>query len=159
MTCDGERDCTYTINVSRLGNPAQNCGKDFAVEYQCAAGGPPMKATVPGEAGLGNSIELSCGSTIENNSTAKWIGIHVLSATYGGNCGARIGNATNAIDGACRAKTICDYTVDVEKLGDSAPGCGKSFFVKYQCGGEVAARTAALPGEAGLGGLIHLSCP
>jgi hypothetical protein len=161
MSCDGERTCTYRVDVNRLGNPSRSCAKAFAIEYECAPDGPPLKAEVSGEAGLGKTVELSCRSAGENEApvAANWTGIRVLSATYGGNCGARIGNATDAIGGACGAKASCDYKVDVNKLGDPAPGCGKSFFVKYQCGGESTARTAALPGEAGLGSLIHLSCP
>jgi peptidoglycan/LPS O-acetylase OafA/YrhL len=162
MSCDGDRKCTYTVDAVRLGDPAPGCGKAFTVEYECAPGGTPVKADVPGEAGLGGkSVELTCQSGTENESpaAANWTGIRVLSATYGGNCGARIGNATDAIGGACGSKATCDYTVDVNKLGDPAHGCAKSFFVKFQCGGESVARTAAIPGEAGLGKSIHLSCP
>ncbi len=121
-----------------------------------------MKAEVPGEAGFGKSVELVChpgGENAEVPSVATSQGIRVLSATYGGNCGAPIGNSTGQVETACGTKTSCDYEVDVNKLGDPVQGCGKSFFVKYQCGGESAARTAAVPGEAGLGSLIHLSCP
>jgi len=161
MNCDGDRKCTYTVDVQRLGDPAPGCRKVFTLDYQCAPGGPPVKVDVPGEAGLGTSVELSCQSDAEKEApvAANWTGIRVLSATYGGNCGARIGNATDAIGEACGTKTTCDYTVDVNKLGDPSRGCSKSFFVKYQCGGESAARTAAVRGEAGLGSSIHLSCP
>lgn len=161
MTCDGEHKCTYLVDVTRLGNPIQDCAKAFAVEYQCTAGGPSVKAEIPGEAGLDKPVELSCQSVAEMQvpPAATWSGIRILSSTYGANCGARIGNATDDIEKTCGTKISCNYTVDVRKLGDPAQGCAKSFFVKYQCGGESTARTFALPGEAGLGGLIHLSCP
>jgi peptidoglycan/LPS O-acetylase OafA/YrhL len=161
MTCDGERNCTYTIDVNRFGDPAPSCGKDFAVEYQCAPSGPLLHASVPGEAGFGRSTELTCGSIPARVplSAAKWTGIRVLSATYGGNCGAKIGNVTDNIGQDCDTKTSCAYTVQVQKLGDPAPKCAKSFFVKYQCGDESIARSAALPGEAGLGSVIRLTCP
>ena len=128
--------------------------------FDLFGGGPAVKVDVPGEAGLGKSVELSCQSAGENEipPAANWTGIRVISATYGGNCGAPIGNATDAIGPACGGKRACDYTVDVNKLGDPAPACSKSFFVKYQCGGEFAVRTAAVRGEAGLGSSIHLSC-
>jgi len=161
MTCDGERKCTYMVDVERLGNPVPDCAKAFVVEYQCTGGGPPVKAEIPGEAGFNKPVRLSCQSVAEGQvpAVATWNGIRVLSSTYGANCGARIGNATVDIEKVCDKKISCDYTVDVRKLGDPAQGCAKSFFVKYQCGGASAARTSALPGEAGLGGLIHLSCP
>jgi len=162
MTCDGERKCTYTVDAVRLGDPTPGCSKAFTIEYDCGAGAPSVKAEVPGEAGFGKSVELACqlgGENAEPPSAATWRGIRVLSATYGGNCGARIGNSTGQVETACGTKASCDFTVDVNKLGDPAHGCGKSFFVKYQCGGESAARTAAVHGEAGLGSLIHLSCP
>ena len=130
MSCDGDRKCTYTVDAVRLGDPAPGCGEAFTVEYACAPGGPPVKVDVPGEAGLGKSVELSCQSAAENEpaAVAEWTGIRILSATYGGNCGARIGNATDAIGKACGSKATCDYAVDANKLGDPAQGCGKSFF-------------------------------
>ena len=121
---------------------------------------PRREGRRSGRSRLGKSVELSCQSAGENEipRAANWTGIRVISATYGGNCGAPIGNATDAIGPACGGKRACDYTVDVNKLGDPAPRCSKSFFVKYQCGGESAVRTAAVRGEAGLGSSIHLSC-
>jgi len=160
MSCDGERNCTYKVDVERLGDPAPGCGKAFTLGYECAPGGPTLKKEVPAEAGVGKTIELSCQSSaeIEAPVAATWMGIRILSATYGGNCGARIGNATHDVETACATKESCDYTVDVKKLGDPAPRCAKSFFVKYQCGGETAARSAGAPPEAGLGRSLRLSC-
>lgn len=161
MSCDGDNECTYKVDATRLGDPAPGCGKTFKAEYECTPNGPPAKIEVPAEAASAKPIELSCQSTkpAEVPAAAAWTGIRVLSATYGRNCGAPLGNATAAIGAACRAKASCDYTVDVNKLHDPAQGCAKSFFVKYQCGGESTPRTAAIPGEAGLGKIIHLSCP
>jgi peptidoglycan/LPS O-acetylase OafA/YrhL len=174
LSCDGDRKCTYTVDVERLGDPAPNCAKAFALEYECAAGGDPLKVEVAGEAGLGKSVDLQCWSNADNAgpsppapiatrpasaaaSSARGIGI--LSATYGGNCGAPAGNATEAVASACGGTASCNYAVDVNKLGDPAPRCAKSFFVKFRCGGDSATRSTAVRGEAGLGSLIHLACP
>lgn len=160
MTCGGDRECTYMVDVERLGDPAPSCAKGFKVEYQCSPGGPSLKALVPGEAGVGKWVELSCRSATENEvpAPAKWDGVRVMSATYGGNCGAQIGNATADVASSCGTAASCNYKVDVNKLGDPAAGCNKGFFVKYQCGGQSASRTAAIHGEAGLGSVVHLSC-
>jgi hypothetical protein len=161
MACDGEQKCSYTVDVNRLGDPTHACGKAFALEYQCTSDGPVVKAAIPAEAGLGGkSIELSCQSDAPSERpVAEWTGIRILSATYGKNCGARIGNVTEAIEKACGAEKSCDYTVDVNKLGDPVQGCDKSFFVKYQCGGGTSTCLAGLPSQPGYGRVIHLACP
>jgi peptidoglycan/LPS O-acetylase OafA/YrhL len=33
--CDGRAQCNYVVDVSRIGDPANGCGKDFSVEYFC----------------------------------------------------------------------------------------------------------------------------
>jgi peptidoglycan/LPS O-acetylase OafA/YrhL len=174
LSCDGDRKCTYTVDVERLGDPAPSCAKAFALEYECAPGGPGLKADVAGEAGLGKSVDLQCPSGPANTGPSQQAptstrpasaaassapGIGVLSATYGGNCGAPVGNATAAVASACGGRATCNYAVDVNKLGDPAPRCAKSFFVKFQCGGDSTTRSTAVRGEAGLGSLIHLACP
>lgn len=161
MACDGEQKCTYTVDVNRLGDPAHACGKAFALEYRCTSDGPVVKAAIPAEAGLGGkSVELFCQSGAPSERpAAEWTGIRILSATYGKNCGARIGNVTEAVEKACGAEKSCDYTVDVNKLGDPVQGCDKSFFVKYQCGGGTSTRLAGLPSQPGYGRVIHLACP
>jgi hypothetical protein len=59
--------------------------------------------------------------------------IKVLSATYGENCGAPLGNATAIVRKACNGRAACDYPINHGVLGDAAPGCGKSFSVEYAC--------------------------
>jgi peptidoglycan/LPS O-acetylase OafA/YrhL len=174
LSCDGDRNCTYTVDVERLGDPAPSCAKAFALEYECAPGGAALKAEVAGEAGFGKSVDLQCPSGSADSGTPQQApastrpasaaassarGIGIVSATYGGNCGAPAGNATEAVVSACGGTASCNYAVDVTKLGDPAPRCAKSFFVKFRCGGDSTTRSAAALGEAGLGKLIHLSCP
>jgi peptidoglycan/LPS O-acetylase OafA/YrhL len=85
-------------------------------------------------------------------------GIHVTQATYGRNCGAPDGNATEAVASACNLKKQCSYVVDVSKLGDAAPNCGKDFSVNFTCGKEPTSHKLALPGEAGLRSIASLAC-
>jgi peptidoglycan/LPS O-acetylase OafA/YrhL len=44
--------------------------------------------------------------------------IHVLSATYGRNCGAPAGNATREIATNCEGNLFCVYQIDADVLGD-----------------------------------------
>jgi peptidoglycan/LPS O-acetylase OafA/YrhL len=85
-------------------------------------------------------------------------GIRLISATYGGNCGGKHGNATSALVSDCSGKDRCDYSVDVAKLGDPAGGCAKDFAVEYMCMPGNLPRQATLPGEAGLGSHVVLAC-
>jgi peptidoglycan/LPS O-acetylase OafA/YrhL len=101
-------------------------------------------------------IILAIPSVTGESLVAK--GVRVLSATYGENCNARSGNATKALSKACNGEVECDFIVDVNALGDSAPGCSKDFSVEYQCAPGEKRFTKHLPGEAGLGSHLDLSC-
>jgi peptidoglycan/LPS O-acetylase OafA/YrhL len=88
--------------------------------------------------------------------------MEILSATYGGNCGAPSGNVTAFVRKACNGQTACDYAVDHRILGDAAPGCGKSFVVEFVClpsserfRGEIVGSNAS---EAS-GSSVSLRCP
>ncbi len=74
--------------------------------------------------------------------------IRVDSATYGRNCGAWFGNATQDVAWNCDGRQTCDYFVSVSRLGDPAPGCTKSFEVEYSCGWGGARQLARLRPEA-----------
>ena len=85
-------------------------------------------------------------------------GLSVVSATYGGNCGAPFGNVTSPLRKSCDGKVYCDYAVKVELLGDPAPGCEKNFAIEYECAADNARFTKFIGGEAGLGSYINLTC-
>lgn len=85
-------------------------------------------------------------------------GISVAAATYGSNCGAPQGNATQDIASSCDGKMTCEYPVHVERLGDPAGGCAKDFTVSYFCPSEATMRHKKLAGEAGVGKMLTLSC-
>jgi cysteine-rich repeat protein len=85
--------------------------------------------------------------------------ITVTSATYGGNCGVPSGNVTSALRTACNGKTLCDYVVDHNVLGDPAPYCAKDYVARWTCNdGSGTVRTYRVEPEAGFGGVARLSC-
>jgi hypothetical protein len=86
-------------------------------------------------------------------------GIHVISATYGKNCGATSGNVTDDVATICQGQVECSYLVSVERVGDPAGNCAKDLVVEYEClpGGERA--TAESPAEAASAPPLALRCP
>jgi peptidoglycan/LPS O-acetylase OafA/YrhL len=167
--CNGKVGCNYIVDVTKLGDPASGCGKDFAAEYACLPSTAPRQVDLPDEAGLGSHLLLDCAATPSQQAAAAptasvppahpAAGIDILSATYGANCGARAGNATAPVRAACSGKLDCSYVVEVSRLGDPASGCRKDFTITYQCPGSAAARTGEAPAEAGFGAAVELSCP
>jgi hypothetical protein len=85
-------------------------------------------------------------------------GIHVVAATYGGNCAAPLGNASDDVAYVCNGTSECTFVVDVNKLGDPASGCAKDFVVGYQCFPSRQRFDGRIPPEAGLGKQLTLSC-
>jgi peptidoglycan/LPS O-acetylase OafA/YrhL len=165
--CNSHESCDYVVDVAKLGDPAGGCAKDFVLNYACMPGDQRRDAEIPAEAGLGSHVDLACTP----NDPASQIGsaaalapppaagLEILSATYGGNCGAPGGNATVDVRAACSGKARCNYVVDVDNLGDPVGGCGKDFVATYQCPGKSNALTREVPAEAGFRTAIEFSCP
>ena len=162
--CNGQNGCAYKVDVNVLGDPAQECSKDFSVTYSCMPDSKSSTIDLPGEAGLGSIAKLNCGSDRVVDSQKQpeealpQSGISISSATYGKNCGAPAGNSTKHLRTACDGKDTCPYNVDVSVLGDPAAGCSKDFSVAYICLPSKKSRELALPGEAGFGTIAALSC-
>jgi len=149
--CRGLAKCNFQISASRLGDPAQGCGKDFSVTYRCNLGETPVELAVPAEAD-GRSVTLDCPPKVG-------IGIFVVRASYGESCrhfrptppmvnSYREGNATYAAGEACDGKMDCRFTVSSSILGDPANGCGKDFSLEYRCRPGKSIKTLKLPAEA-----------
>jgi hypothetical protein len=165
-SCNGRADCSYVVDVERLRDPAPGCGKDFQVEYSCAPDTTLVRKQLPAEAGLKSQLQLRCtagseqasmsGATMSDPTVDS--GLNIRAATYGGNCGAPSGNATKDLANSCNGRADCNYIVDVERLRDPAPGCGKDFQVEYSCAPDSALLRKELPGEAGLKSQLRLSC-
>jgi hypothetical protein len=84
--------------------------------------------------------------------------IHIIAATYGGNCRAPRGNVTGHLASSCEGRTACSYRIDYRVIGDPARGCSKDYIVEWSCGG-VLQRNATAPAEAGGGKqVLNLSC-
>jgi hypothetical protein len=152
-TCNGRSDCNYVVDVDRLGDPAPRCGKDFAVQYSCAPDTALLRKDLPAEAGLKSQLELSCvpEPVVES-------GLNIRRATYGASCDVPPGNVTKDLANSCNGRADCDYVVDVERLGDPAPRCGKDFQVEYSCAPDATLLHKDLPAEAGLKSKLRLSC-
>ena len=90
-------------------------------------------------------------------SATQAAGVNVLTAWYGQSCGAAHANVTAHVKANCDGKQTCEYGVDVNALGDAAPGCLKNFIVLYACQGQPSVRLSQLPAEAS-GKTISLSC-
>ena len=83
-------------------------------------------------------------------------GIRIIAATYGGNCGAPLGNVTAHPAEACDGRATCEYVIDFRVLGDPAPGCLKDYRAEWECGRERDRRdTSVGPG----GTKVVLRCP
>ncbi len=61
-SCDGKTDCNYAVKVDVLGDPAPGCGKNFAIEYECAPHKTRFSKSIGAEAGFGKKVDLSCNS-------------------------------------------------------------------------------------------------
>lgn len=84
--------------------------------------------------------------------------IKVMEATYGANCvKTAAGNATTYAAKICDAASSCLLPIDVSKMGDPAPGCGKDFAIKYSCLRKTGSHSKALPGEAN-GKTLRIDC-
>jgi hypothetical protein len=61
--------------------------------------------------------------------------IRVLDANYGRNCRVQMGrtNVVSDIAQACQGRDYCQYYIDVNRLGDPAPGCAKEYQARFVC--------------------------
>jgi hypothetical protein len=57
--CDGRELCNYLVDVNVIGDPANGCGKEFAVDYICTGSSTRWTATILAEAN-GKWVTLTC---------------------------------------------------------------------------------------------------
>jgi hypothetical protein len=92
---------------------------------------------------------------------SKYASIKIVSATYGGNCGAKTGNATKHIALKCGGKEYCDYIINYRLLGDPVPGCVKDYVVNWTCGiykDIMTQKVETKKGDAGMKQKILITC-
>jgi hypothetical protein len=148
--CDYRSTCRYLVSTDVLGDPVPGVTKDFRVDYAC--GGGALRSEYIEPEANGWQVVLSCDDWQPDPRR-----IHVRRATYGGNAGAPLGNATRALGSACDRSTSCDYYISVHELGDPAPLRPKDFQVEWTCGNDGAVRRASVRPEAS-GQNVRLTC-
>ena len=130
--CNGSRACNYYVSVSKLGDPAYGCGKDFRIRYQCPNGNVKDNY-LPPEANT-KTAYLQCGGG-GGGGGGRGV-IRVLNATYGGNFPEiPKGNVTYNIASECNGRAQCSYYISVNKIGDPKYGWSKDYRVEYTCDG------------------------
>jgi hypothetical protein len=155
--CDGRLECTFTIEVTQIGDPAVGQAKTFELAYRCGKELSSRWITLPAGAGNGDRAYLDCRSSLKPVANA----IAVDWATYGANCGASFGNAGYLARSLCDGRESCDVAALVPLLRDPAPGCEKSLDLQYRCGQRGIARSyqALSAPLAGLTSEAPLICP
>jgi len=153
--CDMERDYNVSIiDGKRVGGTPQDREHtitkwkeiESARQRHCKLRNEALRARL-------NHVEQIC------KSQTATVGIQIISATYGGNCGAAIGNATSHISSHCNGKLECNYTVDYRVIGDPSYGCEKTYLVQYRCNDNPNALDKSLSAEAGWGDkTVKLRC-
>lgn len=84
--------------------------------------------------------------------------IHVISGTYGKNCGLQIGNVTEHLASNCNGKSACSYMIDHKVIGDPARDCAKNYIAEWRCGTDSTIRRAVVSPEAGYRSTVNLTC-
>lgn len=149
--CNGKQRCDSELLP--VETPEQ-CLQDFYADWRCGrAERTSRRLIAPGA----RSITLSCEAPLPPPLPPSQ-GVQIVSATYGGNCGAPAGNASAAVAASCNGKGACPYVVDWKGLGDPSVGCGKNFVVQWRCGGSPKMASVTLPGEAGIQKTALISC-
>jgi hypothetical protein len=84
--------------------------------------------------------------------------IRVVTGTYGGNCGAKSGNATTQVARVCDGQAVCQYQIDMATLEDTAPNCAKVFTAEWKCGNAATVYAVTVPAGTMQGENLRLSC-
>jgi hypothetical protein len=84
--------------------------------------------------------------------------LKIVSGTYGRNCNAKAGNATQLLSKACDGKSSCDYTPEPVDIEGAPAGCARDFAAEWKCGSGNAVYSATFPANAGKNDKLHLEC-
>jgi hypothetical protein len=86
-------------------------------------------------------------------------GIHIVSATYGAECGVTDGNVTNETAALCAGRqTTCDIWVGNDSFVDPVYGCAKGFIVTWTCGTDPTEHTATHEAVVGEDFYVSIAC-
>jgi peptidoglycan/LPS O-acetylase OafA/YrhL len=160
--CGGRESCNFDLwSLSPKALPSQ-CSRTYDVRYQCNGEKEVVAATIPADPAFAGRVAMDCSdATAGQRMAARAVdgGIKVLSATYGGNCQAQSGNATDDLKMQCDGAANCAYRISVSRLKDPAAGCAKDYTYEYKCGHDSATTKGFVKAEAGLGSYATLECP
>ncbi len=84
--------------------------------------------------------------------------IDVVSATFGGNCGAGKNNSLQWVRSACSGKKHCDYSFDWRLLGNPSQRCDKHFVVEWKCAPDGPIFNRSMLKDPPQGTLFTLAC-
>jgi hypothetical protein len=156
--CDGKTSCAYKKGSDPRdiapADPA--CKGVYIVDYQCD-GEPVRSVREEGRVFFGGTFSLDCRKLSYLARDAMPYGIQIAHATFGGDSGAVIGNATTPVAAMCQGRRSCAFVVEAAKLAESDDGTRKSFEIVYRCGREHATRVMRLA-EAATGTPVNLAC-
>lgn len=138
--CQGQMSCAYTVSISKVGDPAYGCGKDFRMQYRCPNG--QVFNSNLGAPADNQTAYMQCSG----GGGGGYRSIRVLTATYGGNFPEiPKGNVTYDIANQCNGRQSCDYFITVSRLGDPKYGWSKDYRVEYTCNGRDVQTAYAAP--------------
>ncbi|MDR5741061.1 MULTISPECIES: hypothetical protein [unclassified Caballeronia] len=83
--------------------------------------------------------------------------ITVISATYGGNCGAPAGNATGDFVRQCDGRDACEYMPERRNIGYSAQSCQSDLQAEWRCS-STESHTATLSAGIDANSRLVLGC-
>lgn len=126
-----------------------------AAQPQIAAAAPAGSTTAK-PSGLPDSSSIQSG--VPGVSSAEKPAIIVVSGTYGRNCNAKAGNATQQIAKACDGKSVCDYAIEPPELENAPANCIKDFAAEWKCGSGNTVFSAILSMGDGKNEQLHLAC-
>ncbi|MHB8623076.1 MAG: hypothetical protein ACYC9J_07710 [Sulfuricaulis sp.] len=84
--------------------------------------------------------------------------IKLVTGTYGGNCGAKPGNATDQVAHICDGQSVCDYLINPPGPRDIASNCNKEFRAEWKCGNSAILYAVSVPASPARGEHLHLTC-
>ncbi|MDP1824479.1 MAG: hypothetical protein Q8L48_14590 [Archangium sp.] len=148
--CNGRTRCDFEFGPE----VDATCLNDLSARWHCGREARSSLVLVPPGA---KTLTLSCEAPRPAPPPPPE-GVQIVSATYGGNCGAPAGNVSAVVAASCNGKAACPYVVDWQRLGDPAWGCGKDFVVAWRCSFSAKVATVRVPGEAGFKKTALVSC-
>jgi hypothetical protein len=157
-TCDGKTSCSYKKGSDPRDavQPANSCKAVYLVDYKCE-GEPVRSFREEGRNLFGGILKIDCRNTSYLARDPMPYGIQIAYATFGGDRGGPIGNATTPVAAHCQGRTDCTLIVDPTKLGVGMNTSSGSLQIVYRCDRELATRVVTIP-VAESGQAVRLNC-